>query len=302
MDNAKYIYESTVEKIVEEKITEKRQENGQEIEVSKTVKTKKPFKISVLKPDRKKFKDAEIFYAKSLSTYLKEGLLPYSLVSKRYMNDGGPLSEDEKRFISTLREKYTKIQEEYFAMPTELTEEHNKRRSEIILEMTEINKILGDIQNNYSELFENTAEAKSKNDTVEWWIINLSCIDEDGKGYKLLYGDADYVSKTKKLEEIEAKDDPFYNEVIKKLSYFISFWYASKSQIKDEEFKSAEKHYNENVTDYLKDEIAEEPKDKPVVAPTIGTAETVVIAAAPEIIVPPVVEIAPVVNPDSTPS
>jgi hypothetical protein len=282
MEKVKYLYESTVQKTIEEKVTEKRQENGQEIEVSKTVKTKKPFKIAVLKPDRKKFKEAEIFYAKTLSHYLKEGLLPYSLVSKRYMNDGGPLSDDEKKFINTLREKYTEIQEEYFSMPSELTEAHNKRRAEILLEMTDINKILNEIQNNYAELFDNTAESKSKNDTIEWWILNLSYADEDGNGLKPFYGEEDFQSKMKKLEAHEAKDDPFINEVIKKLSYFISFWYASKSQIKDEDFKSAEEHYNQNVTTYLQDEdIAAATETKPAesVAPPTPIVESVAVAA-----------------------
>jgi len=287
MEKVKYLYESTVEKIVEEKVTEKRQENGQEIEVSKTVKTKKPFKIAVLKPDRKKFKEAEIFYAKTLSHYLKEGLLPYSLVSKRYMNDGGPLSDDEKKFINTLREKYAEIQEEYFSMPSELTEAQGKRRAEILLEMTDINKILNEIQNNYAELFDNTAESKSKNDTIEWWILNLSCADEDGKGVKLFYGEEDFSSKMKKLEDNEAKDDPFLNEVIKKLSYFISFWYASKSQLKEEDFKSAEEHYKQNVTTYLQDEDiapatteAKPDETKPVepVAPTAPAVEPPAVA------------------------
>jgi len=290
MEKVKYLYESTVEKIVEEKVTEKRQENGQEIEVSKTVKTKKPFKIAVLKPDRKKFKEAEIFYAKTLSHYLKEGLLPYSLVSKRYMNDGGPLSDDEKKFINTLREKYAEIQEEYFSMPSELTEVQGKRRAEILLEMTDINKILNEIQNNYAELFDNTAESKSKNDTIEWWILNLSCADEDGKGLKLFYGEEDFSSKTKKLEDNEAKDDPFLNEVIKKLSYFISFWYASKSQLKEEDFKSAEEHYKQNVTTYLQDEdIApatieakpDEAKPAEPVAPTAPVVEPPAIVENP---------------------
>jgi len=276
MEKTKYLYETTVNKLVEEKVMEKRQENGQEIEVSKTIKKAKPIKVALSKPDRKKYKEAEIFYAKKLSSYLKEGLLPISLVSKRYMNDGGPLTDNEKEFISSLRERYAALQKEYFEMPTPLTDDNTKRRSEIILEMNQINKVLREFESSYEELFSNTAEAKSKNDTIEWWILNLSCIDENGGGYKLFYGDGDFDSKMKKLEDLEAKDDEFINEVIRKLSYFISFWNSAGIDISQEDFKSAEEHYNNNVTKYS---VEETPKDK--VEEKTETAAVISAVAAP---------------------
>lgn len=257
----KYLYETTVKKEIVEQVTEEREENGEKIKITRDVKKVKPVKIAISKPDRKKYKDADIFYAKTLSNYLKEGLLPHSLVSKRYMNDGGPLTESEKKTLNVMRDRYVELQEEYFKMEGPLNEEQNKRRGEIILEMTEINRIVKEIKSSYSDIFENTAEAKTKNDTIEWWILNISMIeDEETKNYKLLYGDGDFDSKTEALEKLESKGDDFTNEVIKKLSYFISFWYSSGADISSEDFKSAEEHYEENVSLYMKDEIKEKLK------------------------------------------
>lgn len=254
-NKSKYIYETTVNKEVVEQITEEREENGEKIKITKDSKKIKPVKIAVLSPDRKKYKEADIFYAKTLSNYLKEGLMPYSLVSKRYINDGGPLTDEEKRAINSMRNKYNELQEEYFSMQGPFTDEQNKRRGQIISEMTEINRIIGQINNSYSEIFENTAEAKTKNDIIEWWILNLSLInDEKDNEYKFLYEDGDYDSKVEALEKLESKGDPFFNEVIKKLSYFVSFWYTSGSKIGAEDFKSAEEYYESNVSDYLKNE------------------------------------------------
>lgn len=253
----KYIYETVVDKEIIEQITEEREENGEKIKVTKDIKKNKPIKIAILQPDRKKFKDADIFYAKTLSYYLKEGLLPYSLVSKRYMNDGGPLTEVEKKTITSLRDKYVELQMEYFKMEGTLTEEQNKKRNEIILEMTEINRTIRQIKDSYENIFENTAEAKAKNDIIEWWILNLSLINEDNTDYKLLYGDGDIESKTQILEKLETEENPFYNEVIKKLSYFIAFWYSSSNNITIEDFKSSEEYYNKNISTYLNKEKEE---------------------------------------------
>lgn len=253
-----YLHESTVKKEVIQKITEEREENGQKIQVTKDSKSIKPIKIAVLKPDRKKYKEADIFYAKTLSNYLKEGLLPHSLVSKRYTNDGGPLTDQEKKTINALREKYVELQEEYFGMEGTLTEDQNKRRGQILSEMTEINQTVKEIKDSYSDIFNQTAEAKTRNDSIEWWVLNLSLIDEDGNGYKHLYGDGDVDSRMNNLEKMESKNDSFFNEVIKKLSYFISFWYSSSNSITDKDFKSAEDYYESSVSLYMKDEEEEE--------------------------------------------
>ena len=258
----KYLYETFVNKEIEEKIVEKRQENGAEVEVSKTVKTLKPVKLAILKPNRKKFKEAEIFYAQSLSSYLKKGLLPHSLVSKRYLNDGGPLSENAKKVVTVMRENYTSLQVEYFGMKSPLTAEQTKRRGEILVEMTDINKALQEIENSYSEIFENTAEAKSRNDLIEWWILTLSLIEEekDGKkNYVPFFPGEDTDARMAKLEELEALEDDFTNEVIKKFSYFISFWSRAGLDVKLEDFKSAEENYNLKVTDYKTEEASTEP-------------------------------------------
>lgn len=255
----KFLYETNVQKQVEEKVLEKRIENGEEIEVARTVKKLKPVKIAVQRPDRRKNKEAEIFFAKRLSIYLKEGLLPHSLVTKRYINDGGPLSEGEKQLVENLRERYVTLQEEYFGMTLPLTDEQTKRRGDIILELNEINKTLRDIQSNYSEVFSNTAEAKSKADTIEWWILKLSYADLDGKGYAPLFGEGDFDAQMQKLDELESEDDVFINEIIKKLSYFISFWHTAGQAVMQDDFKSAEENYEKNVTDYLVEETKEEP-------------------------------------------
>lgn len=250
----KYIYETTVKKLVEEKVPEQRVENGETIEVTRTVKKLKPYKIALLRPDRKKSKEADIFYAKRLSFYLREGLLPHSLVSKRYLNDGGPLSEEEKTLVESLRNNYVKLQEEYFAMKAPLTDAQKKRRGEIIHELNETNNALRSIQSNYAEVFSNTAEAKGKTDVIEWWILNIGYADLEEKGYVPFFGEGDFDAKMKNLDAIEAKEDEFLNEIIKKLSYFVSFWHTAGLDVASDDFKSAEENYEQNVTTYLLEE------------------------------------------------
>src|SRR5581483_2497883 len=99
MKEIKFLYETTVKRIVQDSVTESREEGGQTVSVTRKVDTIKPVKVAILNPDRKISKGAEIFYSKTLADYLRTGLLPYSLVAKRYANDGGALSEGDKKAL-----------------------------------------------------------------------------------------------------------------------------------------------------------------------------------------------------------
>src|ERR1017187_4884380 len=104
------------------------------------------------------------------------------------------------------------------------------KKTDILLKINKINSEVSAIQNAYADIFDNTAEMKSRNDTIEWWTLFLINSDEDEKGYKPLFcaGDPnkqdDYLKKVTKLEEFEDLNSPFYNEVIKLMSYLVSFW------------------------------------------------------------------------------
>jgi hypothetical protein len=71
MEKAKYLFETTVLKVTDVPKTETRIENGEEVKVTKTAKEKLPIKVALAKPDRRRIKDADIFYAKT-SLYLSQ--------------------------------------------------------------------------------------------------------------------------------------------------------------------------------------------------------------------------------------
>lgn len=266
-----YIYETTVNKTVKEKASEVREENGQQVTVSKDVDVVKPVKLAILKPNRRKAREAEIFYAKRLSFYLKEGLLTYALVNKRYLNDGGALSESTKKAVLTFREKLVELQTEYFGMKSPLTDENQKRRAELIIEIGQIQKLLSEFENSYSSLFDNTAETKTQNDMIEWWLTMLTMIDrDDGKGYVPFFGDADAETRLNNLDELESRNDDFLNEFIKKASYFVSFWNSAGVNLKPEDYKSAETHYQKEM-DKAKQEKALEDAPETAAPPVPET-------------------------------
>jgi hypothetical protein len=256
----KFLYETFVKKQVNESVTEPRQEGSETVQITRTVKKVKPVKFAILKPDRRLYKDAEIFYARTLADYLKKGLLPYSLVAKRYSNDGGPLTDSEKKHIDTLTDELGKLQVEFYGLAN--TEDLNlqKRKNEILIRINRINTEVSNIQNAYTDIFDSTAEMKARNDSIEWWVMYLM-YGENEKGELVpTFSAGDYEERIKTLENIEDEADPFKLEAIKKLSYLISFWFTARNAISDNDFKSMDRLYSDTMTIYKVEESGESVK------------------------------------------
>jgi hypothetical protein len=253
-----FLYETSVLKQIEEKVTETRDENGQKIEIVRTVKKAKPIKIAILHPRRKLYEGADIFYAKQIADYIKAGLLPYSLVAKRYANDGGALSEPEKEKLKKLKEEVAELEIEFFALGSDAD---TKVRNTLLSKINDINGEIVKIQNAYADIFDNTAEVKARNKTIEWWALHLCYIDEDDTGYKPIFGDGTYDERLEQYDEVTDRQQPHIDEAIRKLSYLISFWFAAKAVLSKIDFETMDKLYNDTVTDYTVIDESEKPAE-----------------------------------------
>ena len=123
----KKLYNFTLSKEIEVKETvNEKNEKGEEISVTKTVKKQIPQKIVIKKPTRLLFDEAELFYGVRLSEGIKAGLLTRVLLSKRFTNDGGVFSEIDK-------EEYTKLYMKIFELQNDFQKislKEDKDRSE----------------------------------------------------------------------------------------------------------------------------------------------------------------------------
>ena len=273
MKDMKFLFETTISKLIENPTIEKTVDaNGNKIEIKRILKKLQPIKVAILKPDRRLFKAAEIFYSKTLADYLKAGLLPYSLVSKRYANDGGPLSETEKVRIETLKAQAIKLEQEFFAKTGPDADGNTESKNELLVQINKINSELGQIQSAYSDIFESTAEMKARNDTLEWWSLQLSLIQENSKEYKPLFGEGSYDEKMSKLDEFDEMNDDFYSEVIRRLSFLVSFWFTARNTtISTTDFSNVEKLYLETSNNY---NPVEDPDPQPLITETPANVST----------------------------
>lgn len=261
MNTNKFLYEFSLDKEqLVEKTEASKDESGQEIKITKKELVKKPIKIRILKPTRKVFDDAELFYGVKLSEGIKSGLLTRSLLAKRYQNDGGALSEPEKQKYASLYIDLFKKETEFQRIQVNLdnldSELHKKKTEEILNDLLDIKRELQEFELYQSNLFEQTAENRARNQTIMWWVLSLSYIEAEKDSFEPIFGNGSYDLKLSKYDEIEDSEDDFIKMVIKKLAYFISLWYVGRISNQDD-FSYFDKAYGD---DKSKNIVPEENK------------------------------------------
>lgn len=213
-------------------------ETGEEIKTIKKIKKNTPVKVIIKKPNRGLFDEAELFYGVRLSEGIKSGLLTRALLAKRINNDGGIFSDEEQIEYSTAYVRLFELQNEFQKLSvidkSVRTGEEDDRLKEIMSLIENIREKIQNFEIAQSNLFEQTAENRARNKTIIWWLLNLSCIEDETGNIRHLFGDGSYQEKLSVYDDIEDKDLDFEKRAIQKLVYLISFWYMGRAVSKDE--------------------------------------------------------------------
>jgi hypothetical protein len=242
MKTDKFLYEFKMNKLTEVEETEvSKNEKGEEVKTIKKVKKETPVTFRLVKPNRKLFDEAELFYGIKLSEGIKAGLLTKSLLAKRYQNDGGAMSEPEKEKYATLYLELYRLQSELQRLELNLDnlskEDKDKKIEELVLQISETKRDLQEIENYHSTLFDQTAENRARNQTIMWWVLNMSFYSENGVDFKSFFGEGDYYKKIDVYDSFEEMEDDFNRRAMLKLAYFISLWYMGRAST-FEDFKN----------------------------------------------------------------
>ena len=267
----KWLYDFNVYDEVQENVEEKKKdENGEEITISRKVNKKKAVVFSIMKPDRKLFEAAELFYAVKLSEGIKAGLLTRPLLAKRYKNDGGAMSEPEKKRYAELYYDMLIKQEQMERLKLNLADEgkdeRNRLAGALMADIVSLREELTEYEMAQTTLFDQTAENRAKNQTIMWWVLHLAHRNDNGNRVPLFDG-ADHDIKLNQYDELEESDDPFLVEVVKKFAYYVTFWYLNGITDK-KDFEQVRTMYNRD-NDVDEDSILEEiqnqekPKEEP---------------------------------------
>ena len=255
----KYLYKFTVPKVEEVEVVETRKEGDQEVKITKKEKKVVEKSYGIASPKRSLLEEGEMFYAAKVSENIKSGILPTSILIRKFDADGGFLSDSELKYQNSLSDRSTELNRKLINLSAEvdvlkvdleknpseekakLKQEKENEMNDLLDEFYEVQEEILKIKQSVDAFFEQSAEIKARNKTIIWWVLNLSYALEEGKEDQFFRGKS-FEDKLKSLDDLEESEEEFVGYLIKKFSYLISYWYSARIT-KEEQFKEAEKNF-----------------------------------------------------------
>lgn len=212
-------------------------DKGEEVKTTKNVKKPVEKTFVVKKPNRSLYDEAELFYGVKLSEGIKAGLLTRALLAKRFNNDGGILSENERDKFAGLYmglfEKQAKLQKLELKNSKDITKEESREKELLIEELGSAREEIQEFEMAQAALFDQTAENRARNKTILWWVLQLS-YEKDGDDYIEVFKGKDFEERLAEYDRFEELEDDFLDEMLKKFSYVVSFWFVTKADSKEQ--------------------------------------------------------------------
>lgn len=229
----------TIYKEVEvDKVETTKNDKGEEVKITKKIKEKQPHTFFIAKPTRALLEDSELYYNSIYWKCVKDyNIQPSIQLQKRYLDDGGVLSSEQKKEYHELNLQFFEKQAKYHQLrdKADKTEEEVKETDLILNEVVDLLGKLQTFENQMGDtLYQNTAESIARDRTATWWMLNLSYEDLGNNKFKSIFGEGSYADKLKAYDAIEEREDEFELESVKKLFLATSLWYFKKVQNQDE--------------------------------------------------------------------
>lgn len=184
----------------------------------------------ILRPLRSLRQLGEIEYAKQLALFVKAGLLPKAAWNTILENLGGTVSQSEAETYSGAKRRFFElsIEKNELEIKADLTDDEKDRLIMLSQGIDEARKDIQAFELEQIYVFENTAEAKARNATVQWWLTQLSY-----KGEKEQFFQGRTVDeKLDWYDELDSSGDDakdlFAIQIGQRMNYLVTLWFLGR--------------------------------------------------------------------------
>ena len=228
------------EEEVEKETSRKDKKTGDIIKKIKKVKEKIPYAIKLKRPSRRELEEAELEYSVEMSKCVKKGILTRAMLFKKYSDTGGMYTDDESKDYGKIYRNLLTLQNEYVRMDSidKPTDSQKEKLEKIKDDLAESKKKLVELESNMHSLFDHTADTKAQNKLLLWYTLMLTHIQGESDESPVPYFKGNtFEEKTKDYYNKEDNSDEFYQEIVKKVTTILAFWFFNQAS-KPEEFNN----------------------------------------------------------------
>lgn len=209
-----------------------------------TDKENKKRKFCITKPTRKMKEEGELYYASKLSQFISSGILPKIVWDKIFKDNGGIVSETDKKEYSDLFIELSAARNAINQLSVKLEKDRTEsEKSEIEFLETQaidIRRKMQEMEMAQINAFENTAEAKARNRTIVWWAATLAAEEFESGKFEPLLGSGSVDEKLDNYDSI-LENDQFLADCFSRINYLVTVWYlGSASSFEDFELLDIE--------------------------------------------------------------
>ena len=223
--------------------------NGEEIE------------FSLVRPNRSEKEDIEIYYASMLSKLMNMGVQTKASVDKYYSDNGdSALPKKDQSYYYDLQKKLASYQEEIIRVGND-----TDKKLELYIKISEAQENMRKFTSYYSVIYDNTAEVKARDKTIDFCMLNFSCKN----GEKLFdVEEEDFQKRAIKQYELlddlkSGEDSDFWDSVVDRLVFMFTIWYMDLAN-EEKEFKTYyESYFQSKVLNPEEPEEEELEEEKP---------------------------------------
>lgn len=195
----------------------------------------KEYEFTLKQPNRTEREEIEIYYAAMLSKLMNMGVQTKASVDKYYAdNSDTAVPKKDQSYYFNLQKDLAQYQEDLIREKS-----NSDKKFEIYAKIVQTQEDMRKFTSYYSAIYDNTAEVKARDKTVDFCMLNYSYSNEQ----ELFPEEEEDFQKRAILqyEQIdklrEGEDSEFWNSVIDRFVFLFTIWYLDLAQT-DEEFKS----------------------------------------------------------------
>lgn len=229
-------YQFAVAKKVEKEVQKTKIIDEKEIKVLEKEISEEPVSILFKKPGRRDEEEADLFYAKKVNYFVKEGLLTRAMLSNKYKDSGGFVSDETVKEYSKLVVRYLEIEREIVELKSTKKGAKNKEKIETLEEeYASTQKKIVDLQTYQDSLMSQTADDKAQNELLKWFALNFFYVQKDEEDEpKRYFSGETYEDRLENYYEKEDSDDEFHKQASAKIANVVALWFFRRSKTPEE--------------------------------------------------------------------